>query len=433
MADTLTPNIKLTNQTEGGNANTWGQISDDNMERIDDVLGDVTLISTTGGTTTLTDTQELVNAIEISGTLVANATIVFSGRGGSWVIRNATTGSYTLTCKVSGQTGVSVDQGATTTVYCNGTDIRNAVEAAAAAAELTVASATTADVLGAASEFIAVSGTTTVTSFGTGANRKRFVRATGAFLITHHATSLICPGGQNIKTASGDTFILISDSSSNVRIFHYQRAEAPPQAMPLGAIMDYAGTSAPSFWLFCYGQNVSRTTYAALFAAISTTYGVGDGSTTFTLPDCRGRARIGKDNMGGSSADRLTAQTGGIDGDTLGAVGGAETHVLTSGQMAAHTHTGTTSSDGAHRHFVANTTIGGATVLSSSNQLQNQRSAGSSFDYAVGGDSADATVGRTSSDGAHTHTFTTASTGSDTAHNNVQPSIIFNTIIFAGV
>ena len=137
MADTLTPNIKLTNQTEGGNANTWGQISDDNMERIDDVLGDITLISTTGGTTTLTDTQELVNAIEISGTLVANATIVFSGRGGSWVIRNATTGSYTLTCKVSGQTGVSVDQGATTTVYCNGTDIRNAVEAAAAAAELT--------------------------------------------------------------------------------------------------------------------------------------------------------------------------------------------------------------------------------------------------------------------------------------------------------
>ncbi|HWP27634.1 MAG TPA: phage tail protein [Xanthobacteraceae bacterium] len=91
--------------------------------------------------------------------------------------------------------------------------------------------------------------------------------------------------------------------------------------IPPGVVMPYAGTSEPSGWLFCYGQAVSRTTYAALFSAIGTTYGAGDGSTTFNLPDLRGRTVAGKDNMGGTSADRLTNQSGGLDGDVLGASG----------------------------------------------------------------------------------------------------------------
>lgn len=417
MADTTTPNLLLTNQTEGGNTNTWGQIADANFEEIDDKFGDVTAISTTGGTTTLTDAQEIVNAIVLTGTLVSNVTVVFSGRGGSWVVQNGTTGSYSVTCKKTGQTGVTVDQGGSTIVFYNGTDIDYAVESAAATAEVTVASGPTADVLGAASEFVAVSGTTTVTSFGTGTNRKRFVRATGAFKITHHATTLICPGGQDIQCASGDTFVIVADASSNVRIYSFQRAAAPPQALPIGAVIDYAGSTAPSFWLFAYGQNVSRTTYAALFAAISTTYGVGDGSTTFTLPDLRGRVVAGKDDMGGSSANRLTDQTDGLNGDTLGDTGGAETHTLTSAQTPAHTHTGTTASDGAHTHTV--TAVGSTSVAASSGGTTGAPAAASSL--------------TTSSNGAHTHTFTTASAGSDGAHNNVQPTIILNKIIFAGV
>lgn len=59
-------------------------------------------------------------------------------------------------------------------------------------------------------------------------------------------------------------------------------------ATPAGAVMAFAMNSAPSGWLACNGSNVSRTTYAALFAAIGTTYGAGDGSTTFALPDLRG-------------------------------------------------------------------------------------------------------------------------------------------------
>jgi microcystin-dependent protein len=59
-------------------------------------------------------------------------------------------------------------------------------------------------------------------------------------------------------------------------------------SLPAGAVMSFAMNSAPAGWLAADGSNVSRTTYAALFSAISTTYGVGDGSTTFALPDLRG-------------------------------------------------------------------------------------------------------------------------------------------------
>lgn len=100
-------------------------------------------------------------------------------------------------------------------------------------------------------------------------------------------------------------------------------------AVPAGAVMPYAGSSAPSGWLFAAGQTVSRTTYAALFGAIGTTYGAGDGSTTFNLPDLEGRAVFGRDNMSGSPAGRLNntgidGSTSNPDGTTLGATGGGD-------------------------------------------------------------------------------------------------------------
>src|SRR3990167_8716026 len=86
----------------------------------------------------------------------------------------------------------------------------------------------------------------------------------------------------------------------------------------VGVVVSFAGSTAPSKWLLCYGQAISRTTYAALFAVISTTYGVGDGSTTFDLHDLRGRVVAGKDDMGGTSANRLTdAVTESLNGDVL--------------------------------------------------------------------------------------------------------------------
>lgn len=101
--------------------------------------------------------------------------------------------------------------------------------------------------------------------------------------------------------------------------------------LPTGMVNTYAGPTEPSGWLFCYGQAISRSTYSALFGVIGTTYGAGDTTTTFNLPDMRGRAAAGRDDMGGSAASRITTGVSGIDGVTLGAAGGDQ-------RMQQHLH-----------------------------------------------------------------------------------------------
>ena len=97
--------------------------------------------------------------------------------------------------------------------------------------------------------------------------------------------------------------------------------------LPVGSTIPFAAAAAPTGWLLCNGSTVSRTTYAALFAVIGVTWGVGDGSTTFAIPDLQGRTAIGS-----GAGTGLTART-------LAGSGGTETHVLTLAEMAAHTHT----------------------------------------------------------------------------------------------
>jgi microcystin-dependent protein len=101
---------------------------------------------------------------------------------------------------------------------------------------------------------------------------------------------------------------------------------------PVGTIVSYAGDTAPSKWTLCYGQELSTTTYSALYAAIGTTYGTPSGPGLFKVPDCRGRTMVGPDAMGGTNAGRVATN------NTLGAAAGAETHILTVAQMPRHTH-----------------------------------------------------------------------------------------------
>jgi microcystin-dependent protein len=94
----------------------------------------------------------------------------------------------------------------------------------------------------------------------------------------------------------------------------------------VGTILMFGGSAAPSGWLLCNGAEVSRTAYADLFAVIGTSFGTGDGSTTFILPDLRGRSPVGM-GQGIGLSDRV-----------LGAAGGAEKHKLTKSEMPAHSH-----------------------------------------------------------------------------------------------
>lgn len=214
-----------------------------------------------------------------------------------------------------------------------------------------------------------------------------------------------------------------------------------------GEMRPYAGLAAPSGWLLCYGQAVSRTTYATLFAAIavsqsgtrtngnpiitglaSTTgfvtgmpvsgtgipaattistvdsstqitlsanatsggtatvvvapFGIGDGSTTFNIPDLRGRALIGRDDMGGSAASRVTSGTSAIAATRVGASGGLQT-------LMAHTHTVDTKGTG---------TAGTTAAVMKANAA---------------------------SDG----TITSSSTGTGASHGNMQPSAVINWLI----
>lgn len=166
--------------------------------------------------------------------------------------------------------------------------------------------------------------------------------------------------------------------------------------MPTASLMPYAGSSAPTGYLLCDGAAISRTTYSDLFGIVGTTYGVGDGSTTFNIPDLRGRVIAGQDDMGGTSADRLTGLSGGLNGDNLGATGGSQTHTLTASELPQHTHTfsGTVSRDG--------TSAGNPTEI-------------------VMDDDSNLTASN----------VTTANGGNagDQPHNNVQPTIILNYII----
>jgi microcystin-dependent protein len=249
-----------------------------------------------------------------------------------------------------------------------------------------IASSSTVDLGAVEGKFHDITGTSTISAFGTvRAGIEKVLTFEGALTLTYNATSLILPGGANILTAAGDVATFYSEGSGNWRCTSYQHATA--SFVPAGAVMEYSGTTEPAGWLFCYGQAISRTTYARLFAAISTTHGTGDGSTTFNVPDRRGRVAAGKDNMGGTSANRLTGLSGGVDGDTLGAVGGAESHTLTIAQMPAHTHPTTHQNQPSYQ--------GGAVNAESDN---------------AGAD-------------------VTGSTGGDGAHNNVQPTIIQNFII----
>jgi len=213
---------------------------------------------------------------------------------------------------------------------------------------------------------------------------------------------------------------------------------------PSGSVIAFAGSSAPSGWLTCDGSAVSRSTYADLFTAISTTYGVGDGSTTFNLPDLRRRTPVGTgssdtlgDDDGVAYASRSATLTHSIPAHnhgmnhthTLpahyhGMGAGATLNITSSGgggqtgnNSVNHTHSGTTGNQSAnhtHTYTYRNVTFAGA--------------AGG-----YGGLWRNTSTANTEANSAnHTHSFTTGNQSANhthTAPNHTHPAGNFSGLI----
>jgi len=165
--------------------------------------------------------------------------------------------------------------------------------------------------------------------------------------------------------------------------------------VPIGTVLDYAGASAPTGYLLCDGSAVSRTTYASLFAAIGTAYGPGNGTTTFNLPDFRGRGAIG------------AGQGSGLSNRSRGTQLGAETHTLSVSELPAHNHS---VSDPGHAH--------GMPALLDSGPLPVGLKANNKGNPVVGYTT---NLSQTN--------IVVNNAGNSSSHNNMQPSLVVNKII----
>ena len=388
MTSTYTTRLGLEKQGDGENPNSWGSILNTNViDLIDDAIAGYEIVSVSSTGITLSDNTGAVDqsrnaSLEFAGTLTANVTITIPSEEKTYFIRENTTGSFAVQVKTDSGSAITLIQQNNSFISCDGTSIYE-LDSPTSVDTFTANSITTS-ILAATD----VSTTTlTATSIATSVVDASSITVTGITVTGNVSASAITVSG-NVSATE-----FYGDGSNLTGI---------GGVLPTGTVVPYAGTSEPSGYLFCYGQQISRTTYSDLFSAVGTTYGVGDGSTTFNLPDLRGRVVAGQDDMGGSSANRLTGASGGVNGDVLGAAGGDEGHQLTAAELAAHTH-------GAGSYETSSIPGGSGEGGDFVFETFNDANQSSSTTLSVSGSS--------------------GSVGSDAEHNNVQPTFILNYII----
>jgi microcystin-dependent protein len=322
-------------------------------------------------------------SIIFTGVLSANLDYALpSSVGGTWAVYNNTTGAFTLTMTTPAGSSLSVviPSGGPYGVVCNSTTGISVYQSLIPDGSITAA------------KLFATTGST--------AGTYQVVLSDTPTITTPTISSPNLTGTPVTPTATAGTSTTQVASTAFVQT-------AAGITTPSGSVSAYAGSAAPTGWLLCSGAAVSRATYAALFAIVGTTYGIGDGSTTFNLPDLRGRAVAGVDNMGGTAANRITSGGSGIVGTTLGASGGLQTHTLLTAETPAHSH------------FIASPGGVGSGALSNSNYVDYSMTsyATGNNNYVLYGTSAASDRGLTSS------------TGGGGAHNNTQPTMMLNYII----
>ena len=240
--------------------------------------------------------------------------------------------------------------------------------------------------------------------------------------------TVVLPSTTSIGTITSTELSYVDGVTSSIQtqINTVNSTIAALEVFPKGMITPFGGSSAsvPTGWFLCDGSAVSRTTYSALFAVIGTTYGTGDNTTTFNLPDLLGRVP-----MGAGSGTGLTTRT-------LGAEIGSESTTLDSTHIPQHSHTinhghsgsGSTSIDtqGSHTH-ATNIEIAGSLANGGLYLLESNTTPRGAYMQPAGDHSHNASTSVTV-DG-HTGSSGNYGTASPTAVTAVQPSTVVNFII----
>jgi microcystin-dependent protein len=299
MASSYSPSLKIELIGNGDQSGTWGTTTNNNLGTIlEQAITGVQTITMVNADYTLTSfngvSDEARNAVLVAtGTNSAIRQIICPLVEKLYVIYNNTTGGFAIT--IGGLTGstVTVPNGVTAQVYCDGINFFSSQTGSAGNFNINGA--------------LTVAGTTALTG--------ALTATTAAF---SGAISSVSPTFTGIPTAPTAA---VGNNTTQIATTAFVLANGTPT----GSLIMWGTGTAPTGWLLCTGTAVSRTTYAALFAVIGTTFGVGDGSTTFNLPNYTNRMPYGT---------------------TLAATGGSADAIVVS-----HTHTATTTAtDSGHTH-----------------------------------------------------------------------------------
>ena len=314
MASTYSTSLKLELIGNGDQSGTWGTTTNNNLGTLlEQAITGVQTITMVNANYVLTNyngtTDEARNAVlVINGTNSAIRQVVAPLVQKLYVISNQTTGGYAITIGASTGTTVTIPNQITAQVYCDGTNFYSSQTGSAG--DFTINGILAATGNGSITGNASIGGTLAVTGTSAFTGASTF---TGSAAFSGTPTAPTAAAGTNTAQIATTAFVLANGVS------------------PTGVINMWPTTSAPTGYLLCDGTAVNRTTYAALFAVISTTFGVGDGSTTFNVPNYTNRMPYGT---------------------TIGTTGGSADAVVVS-----HTHT---IADAGHSHtFVQMDSYGG--------------------------------------------------------------------------
>lgn len=432
MASSYTTNLRLTKQGDGENPNSWGQILNDGVISLaDTAIAGYTQVSV-GSTVSVALTQNQGSSdqsrsafLEFTGSLGTAHTSIFvliPNNSKGYVVRNSVsyaTNANALIMRVAGNTGVTIPSGTNKHIITDGTSIYEISQDSftnltvegnvTVEGNMVVSGAATFNTNVSVSGNIAGKGTLNITkglvvaaSSGTAVcvQGALFVSAasqfTGAIIAKSNVT---VSGNVNIagNTSIGGTVTISGGNlaAPNAKVCasaYYGDGSNLTGAMPTGAILPYGSSVAPSGYVLCNGTAYNRTgTYADLFGVIGVKYGVGDGSSTFNVPDTRGRFLAGWD-AGTGVLTSVTVSM--ITGATIGNTGGTQAVALAVAQIPSHQHLAWISGSGDDEGVQAN-----------SSQL------GLESNFAANS------------------TVSTGSTGGSGSHSNIPPSLIINYII----